>query len=644
MRNATPKWRILVMVAALGLATPALATDVDGPDDCQKLPVDFGDAPEGVEAYPGVAGHFPTCVAPGAPGTTNLLCGPGGPAPGPTGFVRHARNATSIGYWLGCGIAGFPPHGIDSEPDAKMNVGGAPFSTCNTTVAIDCVEAAFGLSFGQDECYGTNDAGLPSAVSFGVCASENVRFQAYFCGPGERQVMLNVLVDWNQDGDWNDEFPCALGCSREWAVRNVPVVLVAGCNTILTPNFVTGPNAGRGWMRITLSDEAAPADFSWNGSAGMVGQTLTNGETEDYPVTIQAPCPPYEDWGDAPEDALAYPGVIGNFPTCSAPGGIGTQDTDCAAISTPPGPTGFVRHLSSPTDPLRVWLGCGAPGVDSEVDGKMNDTGKPASQCHQAPVDCTDFFGINWGQDECYGDGVDAGLGGPTLVFKTCQSATVDFRAFHCGQQADAFLNILVDMNQDGDWNDNFQCTAADPCAYEWAVKNVPIPLGPGCQSITSPAFMVGPRTGRGWLRITLTAAPVSDDFPWNGSAGPAGDEYLLAGETEDYPVMIRPDFVGVDDPPGSSPLALAPLSPNPAGGQVTVRFTLPQSAEVSLAAYDVAGRELAELARGRHEAGEHRVTWNFTDRKGRMVPAGYYLVKLRVGDRVLTQRGIRVR
>jgi hypothetical protein len=154
----------------------------------------------------------------------------------------------------------------------------------------------------------------------------------------------------------------------------------------------------------------------------------------------------------------------------------------------------------------------------------------------------------------------------------------------------------------------------------------------------------MGPMSNRGWMRITLSAAPVSDNFPWDGSAGPNGDGFLLAGETEDYPVMIRPDNVGVGDEPTSDMLALAPLAPNPAGNQVMVKFTLPQADNVTLAAFDVAGRKLADLAQGRQEAGEHRVSWNFTDRNGRSVAAGYYLIKLRVGNRVLIQRGIRVR
>jgi hypothetical protein len=277
----------------------------------------------------------------------------------------------------------------------------------------------------------------------------------------------------------------------------------------------------------------------------------------------------------------------------------------------------------------------------------MNDTGAPGSACLATLLtDCTEFLGLNWGQDECYGD-LDAGLVSPTnLIFKTCQTTTFDFHTYNCkSQSADAFLNVLVDMNQDGDWNDNFQCPGTAGCAYEWAVKNVPIVVQPGCDLHTTPPFLMGPQDGLGWTRITLTSQPVGDDFPWNGSAGPNGDGFFSAGETEDYPVVIRKNTVGVGDmPQGSANLAFAPLMPNPAKSQVMVRFTLPQRSDVSLAAFDVAGRKLAQLASGQLEAGEHRIAWDFSDREGHAVAAGYYLIKLRVGDRVLTQRGIRVR
>ena len=69
MRAPYP-WLFFVATAALLLAVaPALATDVDGPNDCNRTPVDFGDAPESVPAYPAVPGCFPTCLAPGPVGT-----------------------------------------------------------------------------------------------------------------------------------------------------------------------------------------------------------------------------------------------------------------------------------------------------------------------------------------------------------------------------------------------------------------------------------------------------------------------------------------------------------------------------------------------------------------------------------------------
>jgi hypothetical protein len=200
-------------------------------------------------------------------------------------------------------------------------------------------------------------------------------------------------------------------------------------------------------------------------------------------------------------------------------------------------------------------------------------------------------------------------------------------------------------MNQDGDWNDNFSpCVAGAGCAHEWAVKNQFIVLTPGCQTHTSPSFLVGPNAGRGWVRITLTSSPVGDDFPWDGSAGPTGDGFFRGGETEDYLAVIRPDPVGVGDSPRPDRLSLAVPAPNPGRGEVLLRFTLPQDEDVSLAVFDLAGRKLADLARGRLPAGEHGATWNFRDASGREVGAGYYVVQLRVGKRVLRQSGIRVR
>src|SRR5262245_65576872 len=102
----------LALGLILALPVASRATDVDGPD-CQNNPSDFGDAPEDVLAYPGVMGHFPTCLAAGAPGDATSECGPAPPAPGLTGFVKHVHPIGISNYWLGCHGAA-APGGIDN--------------------------------------------------------------------------------------------------------------------------------------------------------------------------------------------------------------------------------------------------------------------------------------------------------------------------------------------------------------------------------------------------------------------------------------------------------------------------------------------------------------------------------------------------
>ena len=82
---------------------------------------------------------------------------------------------------------------------------------------------------------------------------------------------------------------------------------------------------------------------------------------------------------------------------------------------------------------------------------------------------------------------------------------------------------------------------------------------------------------------------------------------------------------------------------PNPARGTTLLRFTVPAEQEVTLAAFDVQGRQVRALRSGAHSPGAYSVTWDFTSDGGSRLPAGVYLVKLTAGDQVFTQRVIRV-
>jgi len=300
------RWNPLLPLAAAVLFSlaPSLApaTDVDGPNDCLRDIHDYGDAPEAIPAYPsGVLGHFPTCVAPSAPGTQEIACTPPlSTPPGPTGFVHHLQVAGTPGnYWLGCYVNAIGPFGIDSEPDGKVHTPATGFSACLASLATDCVESFFpGMTFDQDECYSDgSDAGVTAPPSLSICSPATVRYFTSNCGT-QRQVFLNLLIDENGDGDWNDNFQCPGACAYEWAVKNAPVTLGPTCETHVTPSFLVGPTAGFGWMRISLSDTPMTDDYPWAGTVGMPGNLVRGGETEDYPVLIQGPTPTQSStWG-----------------------------------------------------------------------------------------------------------------------------------------------------------------------------------------------------------------------------------------------------------------------------------------------------------------------------------------------------------
>jgi len=93
---------------------------------------------------------------------------------------------------------------------------------------------------------------------------------------------------------------------------------------------------------------------------------------------------------------------------------------------------------------------------------------------------------------------------------------------------------------------------------------------------------------------------------------------------------------------PGPGPVLLA-AAPNPFAGATRLAFVLPRDGEVDLRVFDVAGREVAELRRGRLPAGTHVAGWDGRDGDGRAVPAGVYLVRCALDGMAATGRVVRL-
>ena len=76
----------------------------------------------------------------------------------------------------------------------------------------------------------------------------------------------------------------------------------------------------------------------------------------------------------------------------------------------------------------------------------------------------------------------------------------------------------------------------------------------------------------------------------------------------------------------------LGPNRPNPFNPATTIDVVLPVAGDIELEVFDAAGRRLTTLAAGQFAAGRHAFRWNGIDARGRRLPSGLYLCRLRCG------------
>jgi len=75
---------------------------------------------------------------------------------------------------------------------------------------------------------------------------------------------------------------------------------------------------------------------------------------------------------------------------------------------------------------------------------------------------------------------------------------------------------------------------------------------------------------------------------------------------------------------------ALEKNFPNPFNPSTTITVDIPRASNVSLTIYSILGAEVKTLYSGQIDAGRHFFVWNGTDRQGRPVSSGVYVVRLR--------------
>ncbi|TVR41612.1 MAG: T9SS C-terminal target domain-containing protein [Bacteroidia bacterium] len=560
-----------------------LVTDIDLEFvECEEVEqlYDFGDAPDGALAYlfPQVVGQFPTCVSDDG------------------NFIRHGGNhemyfGPSVDYESG-GNAGFCP---DFTPDL----------------------------YDQDECFMDGDAGLlfpkaftivgdtgsksyaeclitdiPNTLSECTMASWGSEIDIQVTNNSNSVAYVNVLMDWNRNGQWGGGVNCPDGVFAPEHVL-VNFVVPAGYTGPLSgvtpapPDFLVAPNHGYVWVRFSVTETPVPGN--WNGSG-----TFNFGETEDYLLFVNrvVPQPNLYDFGDAPEGAIAYPpSTVGSFPTCMNTGPAGS----------------FVRHAGN----SELFFG---PTVDYEAEGNAGW--------------CPTFAPNLYDQDECQWDG-DAGLIRPSaytifenangvkevtvcgdvlpIHWRTCRRVNwgphVDIEVTNnLPGGATAYVNVLIDWNQDGQWGGSSNCPFG-PAAPEHVLVNFEVPNGYNgpLSALSPPWFRAGPNHGYIWSRFTVSDTPVPANWDGTGDFG--------FGETEDYLLRVRRGFIVVTDwhvwdvfVPAAVDTCFAATNTVTLGGEGPFVVEDGGSAEIT------AGRNIRMLAGTRVEAGGYMLARIVTD------------------------------
>ncbi len=98
-------------------------------------------------------------------------------------------------------------------------------------------------------------------------------------------------------------------------------------------------------------------------------------------------------------------------------------------------------------------------------------------------------------------------------------------------------------------------------------------------------------------------------------------------------------DTTGMDTTTTSIPSLLeiveeVELSPNPAQGELTLSFTLPQKMPMEVGIYDLRGRRVHTLVSGTHLPGKYAYSWQGKTDNGNSIHPGWYVAVLNSGDR----------
>lgn len=268
MQTQTPK-KSFLLIAVLGALVASALFAISNAGTYEEPVVDVGDAPDSRNHF-AVPMTFTAATADPAMYPTvwdfdKTL------ALGPNGFgLCHYDGPSYLGTMKSLELD------ADYAPDED-----GPTNLTPTSDISDMDEVTEG-HFGDDSLT------LPPLM--GACAANPITINGYANSGDEGGMFLNVWIDWNQDGDWNDALidNCP---TEEWAVKDHPVANGAFSEQpiVIAPEFPSDldPNY---WIRVTLTPNPLDQDGEtdqYSHAGGQENGCFEDGETEDFYLPIE---------------------------------------------------------------------------------------------------------------------------------------------------------------------------------------------------------------------------------------------------------------------------------------------------------------------------------------------------------------------
>lgn len=130
-------------------------------------------------------------------------------------------------------------------------------------------------------------------------------------------------------------------------------------------------------------------------------------------------------------------------------------------------------------------------------------------------------------------------------------------------------------------------------------------------------------------ITLDSTYAQMKFGFEMGGSNADVAIANVMLMETDEEPTSIE----GTDSEIPHA-ITLSQNYPNPFNPTTSIDFTLPNTADVTLAVYNMVGQRVATLANGMHSAGTHSVQFDAAN-----LASGMYMYRLQSGNFTITNK-----